>query len=318
MEVFGIRFYGVNSENIRKLLLTLALIAVVVILRAIVGFVAKNLLSRRTDERARFWTWQIISLTSLAIVTLGFLSIWFKEPGSLTTAAGLFTAALAFSLQKVITSFAAYFIILRGRNFSVGDRIVMGGVRGDVIALGFMQTTIMEMGQSLPEQPDAPAMWVKSRQYTGRIVTITNDKIFEKPVYNYTRDFPFIWEEMTIPVKYTDDRKRAESILLETTKRHTLKISEMSEAELRHMRERYYLNSADLEPKVYFRLTDNWLELTVRFIARDHGTRDLKDAMSREILDALDEAGIGIASATYEIVGMPTVKIEGNLGTEAE
>ncbi len=42
---------------------------------------------------------------------------------------------------------AGYMVILRGKTFNVGDRIVMGGVRGDMIALDFMQTTIMEMGQ---------------------------------------------------------------------------------------------------------------------------------------------------------------------------
>ena len=34
----------------------------------------------------------------------------------------------------------------------------------------------------------------------------------------------------------------------------------------------------------------------------------MKDAMSRESSTALDEAGIGIASATFEITGLPEVK----------
>ena len=64
-----------------------------------------------------------------------------------------------------------------------------------------------------------------------------------------------------------------------------------------------------MKPRVYYRLTDNWLELTVRFVAEDRGIRDLKDAMSRDILAALDEAGIGIASATFEIVGLPPIRL---------
>lgn len=61
---------------------------------------------------------------------------------------------------------------------------------------------------------------------------------------------------------------------------------------------------------VYWRLTNNWLELAVRFLSPDHGTREIKDAMSRDILKELDPAGIGIASATYEITGMPTLTVE--------
>ena len=213
------------------------------------------------------------------------------------------TAGLAFALQRVVTALAGYFVILRGQTFNVGDRITMGGVRGDVIALGFIQTTIMEMGQPPAVQNADPAMWVRGRQYSGRVVTVTNAKIFDEPVYNYTRDFPYIWDELVLPIAYSADRGRAERILQEVAERHTVRIEQMSDESLREMQRRYFMKPAEMKPKVYYRLTDNWLELTVRFIAEDRGVRDLKDAMSRDILKALDEAGIGIASATFEIVG---------------
>ncbi|CAM2782037.1 hypothetical protein ACLBXJ_02735 [Methylobacterium mesophilicum] len=40
-------------------------------------------------------------------------------------------------------------------------------------------------------------------------------------------------------------------------------------------------------------------------------TRGAKDAMSREMLVGLDAAGIGIAAATYDIVGLPPVELAG-------
>ena len=64
-----------------------------------------------------------------------------------------------------------------------------------------------------------------------------------------------------------------------------------------------------MTPRVYCRLTDNWLELTVRFINLSHGVRDVKDAMSRQILDQFDHAGIQIASSTFEVVGLPEVRV---------
>ena len=101
----------------------------------------------------------------VAVVVL--ISIWFDNPATLTTAAGMVTAGLAFALQKVVTSFAGYLLILRGRTFTVGDRITMGGVRGDVLAVNFLQTVIMEMGQPAEGDSGDP-MWVQGRQYTGR------------------------------------------------------------------------------------------------------------------------------------------------------
>ena len=297
-------------RNGSKLLFTLAFIAAVLLLGALLRRLTRRVLRERDDVRAEFWVGQGIKVVTAVLLVLGVFSVWFDDPARLTTALGLVTAGLAFALQKVVTAVAGYFVILRGRTFNVGDRIVMGGVRGDVIAVDFTQTTIMEMGQPPPTQEADPAVWVQSREYTGRVVTVTNAKLFDEPVYNYSRDFPYLWEEMRLPITYTADRQRAERILLDAADRHTLKIGELGREALDEMQRRYVLQPADLQPKVYDRLTDNWLELTVRFIVRDHGIRRLKDAMSRDILHALDEAGIGLASATFEIVGLPPLRIE--------
>lgn len=318
VELFGVRLVGINAENLTKLVFTLIFIALVLLLGAFARWLSSQVLGVRDREQAKFWTRQAIKLATAVLMILGLLSIWFEDPARLATALGLVTAGLAFALQKVVTAVAGYFVILRGKTFNVGDRIVMGGVRGDVIALGFIQTTIMEMGQPPPVQGADPAMWVKSREYTGRIVTVSNAKIFDEPVYNYSRDFPYLWEELALPITYSSDRSRAEHILLEVAERHTIPISDLSQEALEEMQRRYAVKSAEMQPKVYYRLTDNWLELTVRFIAKDHGIRGLKDAMSRDILKALDDAGIGMASATFEIVGLPPLRIEDVRGTGSE
>jgi small-conductance mechanosensitive channel len=310
MDVFGVKLVGLTAENGRKLILTLVIIGLAILLSRILQAIAGLAFRKRQDVRVRFWTQQTIRITTVVVLVVGILSVWFDNPGRLTTFIGLMSAGLAVALQRVVTALAAYFVILRGKVFHVGDRIAMSGVRGDVIDLGFIRTTIMEMGQSPGEQGDDPSVWVESRQYTGRIVTVTNDKIFDEPVYNYTADFPYIWEEMHVPIQYTADRKRAEQILLEAVKRHTVKVSEVAKEDLEEMRRRYFLDSANLDPKVYLRLTDNWIQLAVRFVSRTRGSRELKDKISREILAALDEAGIQVASATFEIVGLPPLRVE--------
>ncbi len=311
MNFLGINWVGVNPENGRKLLLSIAFIVVVLVtsrvLRALSGRVLGS--TDRAGTQSRFWTRQGISLVTAVIMILGLLSIWFNDPTRLATAFGLISAGLAFALQQVVTSIAGYFVILRGSTFTVGDRISMGGVRGDVMRLGFIQTTIMEMGQPPSVQGADPAMWVRSRQFTGRIVTVTNSKIFAEPVFNYTREFPFIWEEMTIPITYQADRARVERILIEAARRHAADPAEMSVEAKQGLLESFGVEALELDPRVFFRITDNWLELTVRFIVGTHKIRGSKDAMSRYIIAELDEAGIGIASATYDIVGFPPIEL---------
>jgi len=218
----------------------------------------------------------------------GVLSIWFNDPTRLATAFGLISAGLAFALQQVVTSIAGYFVILRGSTFTVGDRISMGGVRGDLLRLGFIQTTIMEMGQPPSVQGADSAMWVRSRQFTGRIVTVTNSKIFAEPVFNYTRDFPLIWEEMALPITYQADRGRAEAILLEEAKLHAMDPNSVAADAMGHLQARFGVDLIDLVPKVYWRITDNWLELTARFVLGTHQIRGAKDAMNRYILAELE------------------------------
>jgi small-conductance mechanosensitive channel len=308
LSISGIRLVGMNAETGKKLLITIAFVGIILVAGWVLSWLAR--MGTRASERIGFWVRQGIHLTLAVILIAGVLAIWFNDPGRLATAASWFSAGLAFALQKVVTAVAGYFVILRGKTFNVGDRIVMGGVRGDVIGLSFTQTTIMEMGQPPPVQAAEPAMWVHARQYTGRVVTVTNSKIFDEPIYNYTRDFPYIWEEIRLPVSYTADRKRAEEILMDVGRRHTLSYTQLSEDALREMQRRYFVKPVEIGPKVYFRLTDNWLELTLRFVVEDRGIREVKDKMSREILSALDQAQIGIASATFEVVGLPPLRID--------
>lgn len=307
--LFDTRLVGVNADNGKKLLFTLTLIVLLLLLGWALRAFTRVVLRGSKNARTVFWTRQGIRLFVGVFLVFGVASIWFDDPTTLTTGLGLMSAGLAFALSKVVTAVAGYFVILRGKTFNVGDRIAMGGVRGDVIALGFTQTTIMEMGQPPTVQGADPAMWVQSRQYTGRVVTVSNARIFDEPVYNYTHEFPYLWEEIALPIPYAADRAKAEQILLEVARTHAVPQDELNAARIDELKRRYFLDRLGVQPKVYYRLTDNWLELTVRFVVADHGIRDAKDAMSRDILRELEAAGIGLASATFEVVGLPPLRV---------
>jgi small-conductance mechanosensitive channel len=306
LHIFGVTLIGVTVANAIKLGVTVAWIAGVTVLGRALRWAALKV----AHKRAAFWARQTISIVGALVLVAGVFSVWFNDPKQLATVIGLVTAGVAFALQRVITAVAGYVVILRGTTFNVGDRIVMGGVRGDVVSLNFMQTTIMEMGQTVAEQGDKPSMWVHSRQYTGRIVTITNAKVFDEPVYNYSKGMPYFWEEMRLPVPYDTDIERAERILLAAAARQTQDFQALSQADRDALARRYELPDLKAAPRVYYQLTDNWVELTVRFFTSDHGVRERKDAMSREILREMTAAGLQVASATYAIVQVPKLTVE--------
>jgi small-conductance mechanosensitive channel len=305
VHIFGIRLLGVSEETLSKLLLTAITAATLLVIRLLLHAIARRILRSRPHKQRSFWVGQMANLLTAALFLLALLSIWFDDPARLATGIGLVSAGLAFALQKVVTSLAGYFVIMRSRVFTVGERITMGGVRGDVISLGFLKTTLMEMGDPVA---GGPGVWVHGRQYTGRIVTITNDKIFEEPIFNSTREFPFIWDEIMVPITYATDRKRAEAILCAAAEKATAELQKAAAPYREAMNEQYHLDLEGLEPRVFYRITDNWLELNLRFLVADNASRSIRDQIARDVLDAFDAAGIGIASTTVDIVAFPPMR----------
>jgi len=103
----------------------------------------------------------------------------------------------------------------------------------------------------------------------------------------------------------------AETILLDCAREVTG--DAMADAQPRRgaMEKKYFIDFGALEPRVFLQITDNWLELNLRFIVPVRGVRYYKDELSRSIMERFDNAGIGIASATYDVVGFPPIRLEG-------
>jgi hypothetical protein len=101
-------------------------------------------------------------------LVLGILSIWITPGTGVTTGVGRVCAGLAFALQHVILSLAAHFVILRGDTSGVGDRIMFGGVRGDVFPPRVSEHDDHRDGPAALGRRLGPGRRVNSRRYTGR------------------------------------------------------------------------------------------------------------------------------------------------------
>ncbi len=273
----------------------LATTAVVAALAVFVGAVAGRLSSRRVADRYRKYYARKIAHYSVAVVALiGLGIVWRPFAGQLGLVLGLTAAGLAFAMQELIGALAGWFNIVSGSIFRVGDRVQLGGVRGDVIDITPLRTKVMEIGSSVGDDT-----WVRGRQYTGRIVSISNKATFTEPVFNYSSSFEFIWEEVTIPVAYRDDWHLAERIMTE----EALRVSSSKQAEeaISAMLHRYPVARTEVEPRVFVRATDNYLELAARFVVPVRTARWVKDDLTRRVLERFAEAGITVASSTEDV-----------------
>jgi small-conductance mechanosensitive channel len=231
------------------------------------------------------------------LATILLFGLWVERLGDLSVALGILAAGLAFALQEVIGSFAGWLTILSGRPFSVGDRIETGGIRGDVIDVGVLRTTLMEIGN-----------WLSGDHNTGRIVTVSNAFIFKEPLFNYSAHLRYIWDEIIIPITYTSNVEQAAQMMLVAVQQHPQYQELLPQAQAQRLvaRRKFAVKITPLEPRVFVKLTDNWIELGLIYPVDTDNRRTFRSDISKIILARFAESGIVIASQTVAIVQFPT------------
>ncbi len=235
----------------------------------------------------------------LGIIVLG--TVFSERLSGLTVAFGVAGAGIAFALQEVIASAAGWFAITFGQFYAPGDRVQLGGIKGDVIDIGILRTTLMECGQ-----------WVNGDNYNGRIVRIANSFVFKEPVFNYSADFPFLWDEIVLPVRYGSDWEFARKTFREVVNEVCGEYAEQSREAWKNTVMKYQLEDAQIEPMITLAANDNWIEFTARYIVDYRKRRVTKDRLFTRMLEEVDKSHnrIRLASATFEITNVPRMEFQ--------
>jgi small-conductance mechanosensitive channel len=243
-----------------------------------------------TDDRTKYTATKVLSILEILLMLIAVAWIWVKDPQSLIVFFGIIGAGIAIALQDVFKNFAGSVIIMLTSVYSVGDRIQIENVTGDVIDIGIMQTTLLELRG-----------WVEGDQATGRLTIIPNGKVISSPVNNFTKDHSFLWDEIEIPVTYSTDWRRAIEILDAIAKQETEKVTSIAEQEISRIGERYYLPRWDIEPAVYATITDNWVNLSLRYVTYVKERRIMRAKLNLMILEAFSKENIEISSTTQTV-----------------
>lgn len=246
---------------------------------------------RIQDQKTRYTARKVLSILSIVVILVATLRIWITDTSSLIVSYGIIGAALAFAVQDVFKNFVGGILIIASGYFRVGDRISIGDHVGDVMDIGIMNTTMMEIRG-----------WVKGDQPSGRLVVVPNAQVINHVFFNYTRDHSFVWDEISIPLTYESDWRKARDIILSILKRETDTMTEQAEIEIERIGEKYFLPRKVVEPSIYLSLTDNWILLEARYVADTRTRRILRSRLSELILAALEtEETITVASETMTV-----------------
>lgn len=248
------------------------------------------------DTKTRYSLRKTISILYLVAITLAVVRIWVEDTQTLMVTYGLVAAGVAVALQDFFKNFAGGIILFISGLYTIGDRIEINSRFGDVVDVGILYTTILELKG-----------WVEGDQATGGLIMIPNGAILSEPINNYTKDNNFIWDEIKIPLTYKSNWQKAIKDVIKIVKEETENMIVQADRELSVLRRRYYLSERDVQPAVYIALTDNWVLLNIRYITDARKRRAVSNAINRKILQKfLIEEDIDIASETVDIVGFPT------------
>jgi small-conductance mechanosensitive channel len=287
-----------SSDWLRLLAEPLIIRALIVLLGAIVILLSIRLMQRSITTRvevdaARYRIRKLTGLLGYLLVILLASMVFKDQLGHIAVAFGVIGAGVAVALQEVIASFGGWIAIALGGYYQVGDRILVNGMLGDVVDIRTLRTTLMECGG-----------WVNADLYSGRIVHIPNSVALGDPIYNYTTEFRFLWDELVLPVKYGSDLPWVRS-MLERVAKDVLEeeIDKAREAWAR-TRRRFLLDEESVTPMVTMTANDNWVEFTLRYVVDYKQRRQVKDQMFRRILEEISTATdrAQVASTTLQLI----------------
>jgi small-conductance mechanosensitive channel len=272
----------------------------ILIIAIIVRFLHRSIARRVRHPDHRYRVRKLITFAGYLVGILFITIVFSDQLGHLTVAFGVAGAGVAFALQEVVASVAGWVEISLGRFYQTGDRVQLGGTTGDVIDIGVLRTTLMECGE-----------WVNSDLYNGRIVRIANSFVFKEPVFNYSAHFPFLWDEITVPVKYGSDHRLAREILQQVVEEAVGDYVARARVAWKGMVERYRIEDERVEPVVTVIANDNWMEFTVRYVVDYKKRRITKDQIFTRILEEFDQTDgrVAIASTTIHIVETPAFDV---------
>jgi small-conductance mechanosensitive channel len=247
--------------------------------------VAKALILPRIKSRATAYNVRrVLNLAVGLLIVFSTISVFFVGWYGAAVSLGLLSLLLGFALQAPITSFFAWIYILARSPYRVGDRIRIGDSTGDVIDVGYLDTTLWEFGGEL----------LSTDHPSGRIIRFPNSSVFTSSVFNYSWPlFPYIWNEITVQVAYQSDLEFVGKVMIETV-----------EEEIGpRMKERVHVYRGLLaetpvdhfevseRPAVVYRVDPmTWVDVTVRYLVAPRNAGRRKTALTQKIIERLNAA----------------------------
>ena len=263
---------GFSKEVLINLIWSALVVAIIWVVRLLILRLAYRRSSM--DARARYQWRKTSAYVAVFVGVFVFFRIWVGAISSLATFFGLLSAGIAIALKDPLANFAGWLFIVWKRPFAPGDRITIRAHTGDVIDQSVFMFTLLEVGTE-----------TGANQSTGRIIHLPNGWMFTDSVINFTRGFPYVWNEIPVLVSFESNWRAAKQILFDISAEHGNKLSDDAERRLRRAAQEFLIFYSKLTPTVYTAVRQSGVELTMRYLVEPRRRRGSEQQIWEAILD---------------------------------
>lgn len=232
-----------NQALINQILSSLVFLLTMVLMRHLVNRAIRKMKSLSPETRRR---WIVSTRNILVLVFLGgLIFIWLRQLQILATSLVVIAAAVAIAMKELFLCFGGAVLRAGSKCFSIGDRIEIDGMRGEVIDHSVFGTTLLEIGPG-----------PRGNHLTGRSVFIPNSRLLTSGVVNETRLQKYVLHVIPVPMKKENDWRKAEKALLQAAEEITAPFIEEARKEMNGLSERHGLELPTVDPQVHIQLTE--------------------------------------------------------------
>lgn len=212
-----------------------------------------------------------------AVIVAAALTLFVGQLGQVATVIGLVGAGLAIALQDLGKSAAGWVYLSTKPGFGPGARIEVSGVEGEVIDVGVLKTTVLEVGNV-----------VHGRQSSGRLATVPNSRFLNETLYVTPTFALYTWQELQFLLTYESDWERAVEVLEEIARKEDEGIERTVERAFREMERRYAFKYGPRTAIVYVNAADSGVLLTLRHLTHIRERRGARDRITRAMLESVE------------------------------
>jgi small-conductance mechanosensitive channel len=280
----GTRFLPLNPQQIALAQRILRGAATIILVLAISSAISIYAISCVLDASTRYTLKRIKRLVVFLLVVLIGVSVLFVNWYTALISVGVVSVVLGLAVQTPMTSFVGWIYILVRQPYRVGDRIQLDDATGDVIDVGYIDTTLWEFG----------GKYITGDHPSGRIIKFPNSKVLNTIIYNYSWPlFPYIWNEIKFQIAYGSDLEFVSQTMRRITEEDLGEAMVERVRTFRHLLARTPVDELQVKdrPRVIFRVSDNtWLEAIVRYLVPPRESGPTKTRLIKKLLAALNAA----------------------------